>query len=85
MLRTPFGAPKANTICERFMGSLSRECLPSAPHQRTAVTASLKMAAKYLTKRRMTLGNNWLGGDLETQLFQAFDQTLFDLLVIALR
>ena len=26
-LRTPFQAPKANAICERFMGSLKRECL----------------------------------------------------------
>ena len=26
-LRTPYRAPKANAICERFMGSLKRECL----------------------------------------------------------
>lgn len=26
-LRTPFQAPKANAICERFMGSLKQECL----------------------------------------------------------
>lgn len=26
-LTTPFQAPKANAICERFMGSLKRECL----------------------------------------------------------
>jgi putative transposase len=25
--RTPFGAPKANAICERFLGSVWRECL----------------------------------------------------------
>ena len=27
ILRTPIRAPKANAICERFMGSLRRECL----------------------------------------------------------
>ena len=27
VLRTPYGAPKANAICERFLGSLRRECL----------------------------------------------------------
>jgi transposase InsO family protein len=27
VLRTPVGAPKANAICERFLGSLRRECL----------------------------------------------------------
>jgi transposase InsO family protein len=27
VLRTPIGAPKANAICERFLGSLRRECL----------------------------------------------------------
>jgi len=27
VLRTPHGAPKANAICERFLGSLRRECL----------------------------------------------------------
>jgi putative transposase len=27
VLRTPVRAPKANAICERFMGSLKRECL----------------------------------------------------------
>jgi putative transposase len=27
VLRTPFGAPKANAICERFLGSVRRECL----------------------------------------------------------
>jgi putative transposase len=27
VLRTPFGAPKANAICERFLGSMRRECL----------------------------------------------------------
>jgi hypothetical protein len=26
-VKTPFQAPKANAICERFMGSLKRECL----------------------------------------------------------
>ena len=26
-LRTPYGAPKANAICERFLGSVRRECL----------------------------------------------------------
>jgi putative transposase len=26
-VRTPFQAPKANAICERFMGNLKRECL----------------------------------------------------------
>lgn len=26
-LRTPFRAPKANAYCERFIGSLKRECL----------------------------------------------------------
>ena len=26
-LKTPFQAPKANAVCERFMGSLKRECL----------------------------------------------------------
>ena len=28
-LKTPFQAPKANAICERFIGSLKRECLDS--------------------------------------------------------
>jgi putative transposase len=27
VLKTPFGVPKANAICERFIGSLRRECL----------------------------------------------------------
>ena len=27
ILRTPIRAPKANAICERFLGSLRRECL----------------------------------------------------------
>ena len=27
VLRTPYHAPKANAICERFLGSLRRECL----------------------------------------------------------
>jgi putative transposase len=27
VLRTPYGAPRANAICERFLGSLRRECL----------------------------------------------------------
>jgi len=27
VLRTPYGAPKANAICERFLGSVWRECL----------------------------------------------------------
>jgi putative transposase len=27
ILKTPFHAPKANSFCERFMGSLRRECL----------------------------------------------------------
>jgi putative transposase len=27
MLKTPYKAPKANAICERFLGSLRRECL----------------------------------------------------------
>jgi putative transposase len=27
VLRTPFGAPKGNAVCERFLGSLRRECL----------------------------------------------------------
>jgi putative transposase len=27
VLKPPFGAPKANSICERFIGSLRRECL----------------------------------------------------------
>ena len=27
VLRTPYRAPKANAICERFLGSLQRECL----------------------------------------------------------
>ena len=27
ILKTPFHAPKANAICERFLGSVRRECL----------------------------------------------------------
>ena len=27
ILRTPYGAPRANAICERFLGSVRRECL----------------------------------------------------------
>ena len=27
ILRTPYHAPKANAICERFLGSVRRECL----------------------------------------------------------
>ena len=27
IIRTPFQAPKANAICERFIGSVRRECL----------------------------------------------------------
>jgi transposase InsO family protein len=31
VLRTPFGAPKANAICERFLGSVRRDCLDHIP------------------------------------------------------
>ena len=31
MLETPVPAPKANVICERFMGSLRRGCLDHMP------------------------------------------------------
>jgi putative transposase len=27
ILRTPYGAPRANAVCERFLGSVRRECL----------------------------------------------------------
>jgi len=27
VLRTPYAAPKANAVCERFLGSVRRECL----------------------------------------------------------
>jgi transposase InsO family protein len=27
VLRTPYRSPEANAICERFLGSLRRECL----------------------------------------------------------
>ena len=27
IVRTPFGAPRANAVCERFLGSVRRECL----------------------------------------------------------
>ena len=27
VLRTPYQAPKANAVCERFLGSVRRECL----------------------------------------------------------
>jgi putative transposase len=27
ILRTPIRAPKANAVCERFLGSVRRECL----------------------------------------------------------
>lgn len=30
VLRTPFGAPQATAICERFLGSVRRECLDHA-------------------------------------------------------
>ncbi len=46
VLRSPFKAPRANAICERFLGSLRRECLDhililSDAHFRRVLNASV--------------------------------------------
>jgi len=52
-LRTPFRAPRANGICERFMGSLRRECLDDTLilHHRH-LTRVVKEYASYFNQER---------------------------------
>ena len=45
VLKTPYKTPKANAICERFLGSLRRECLDYVLILRTCLRIRLKCAS----------------------------------------
>src|SRR5262245_50210748 len=59
VLRTPAQAPKANSVCERFGGTLRRECLDFLiPFNERHLKAVLKMWIAHFNRARphMSLG-----------------------------
>jgi transposase InsO family protein len=59
VLKTPYRSPKANSLCERLIGSLRRECLDWAiPLSEGHLRSLLKMWSTYYNRARphMALG-----------------------------
>src|SRR6516162_5264145 len=59
VLKTPYRSPKANSLCERLIGSLRRECLDWAiPLSEGHLRSLLKMWSTYYNRERphMALG-----------------------------